>query len=159
MQSPPSQSCFFRKSPSCKSSCRKMDPNAQNIPVRGRFKWCQPLFARCLQCATWAFANRRQHRRRTMDRKYSPRYPERKYFAHLDGKSDNMPPQDLKRDARAKERRAANLDTHKISGTQTLRGIRRMDEIKPPSPVPKREMRQRDIRRQGSSRTATLWIS
>ena len=90
------QSCFFRKSPSCKSSCRKMGANAQNIPVRGRFKWRQPLFARCLQCATWAFADRRQLRQRGMDRKHSLRCPEREYFAHLGGKNDSMPPRNPK---------------------------------------------------------------
>ena len=105
------QSCFFRKSPSCKSSCRKMGANAQNIPVRGRFKRCQPSFARCLQCATWAFADRRQLRRRTMDRKYSPRYPEREYFAHSGGKNDNMPPS-ADRDARGEASNVMIKTTH-----------------------------------------------
>ena len=79
------------KSPSCKSSCRKMGANMQNIPVRGRLKQCQPLFARYSQYATWAFADQQQLRQHDMDRKHSAKYPEREYFAHSGGKNDNMP--------------------------------------------------------------------
>lgn len=76
-----------------KPSCQKTGADAQNIPIRGRLKGHRLTFIRRLQCATWAFADRKQLRRRNMVCKRSPRYPEREYFAHLDRKSDNMPPE------------------------------------------------------------------
>ena len=108
-------------------SCRKTGANAQNIPVRGRLKGHRLSFTRHPQYATWAFANRRQLRRRTMDRKCSPRYPEREYFAHSDGKNDNMPPRNPEGDIGTMSRRKPK-HAHQTPDTQTPKGTRQPSE-------------------------------
>ena len=57
-----------------------------------------------------------------MDRKHSPKYPEREYFAHSGGKNDNMPARNPKGDVRAKERLAANPSAQRTPEAQTLKG-------------------------------------
>ncbi len=139
-------------------SRRKTGANAQNIPVRGRFKGRRLSFTRHPQYATWAFANRRQLRRRNMDRKCSPRYPEREYFAHLGGKNDNMPPKSRKETLEPRAN-APRTQAHKPPTRRPSWAAHRQGQMEQTSiPAPKREMKQRGIRRQGSSRTAMLWI-
>ena len=110
-----------------KPSCQKTGADAQNIPIRGRLKGHRLTFIRRLQCATWAFADRKQLRRRNMVCKRSPRYPEREYFAHLDGKNDNMPPRNPEGDIGTMSRRKPK-HAHQNPDTQTPKGTRQPSE-------------------------------
>ena len=130
----------------------------QNIPIRGRLKGHRLTFIRRLQCATWAFVDRKQLRRRNMVCERSPRYPEQEYFAHSGGKNDNMPPENPKGTPKPRDD-APRTQAHKLPTRRPSWAAHRQGQMEQTSiPAPKREMKQRGIRRQGSSRTAMLWI-
>ena len=137
-----------------RSSCRKTGADAQNIPVRGRLKGRRPSFTRHPQCTTWAFANRRQLRRRNMDRKCSPRYPEREYFAHSGGKNDNMPPGDPKGGAGPRDDAPRARCARRTPDTQAPGVVLRMDELEQTS-VPCSKCKEESPPKSGSFLSST----